>query len=190
MDMDQEIIDEELMLRYRDGDADAFEALYSRHKDPLYRHIRRQCPDPEIAFDLVHDIWLKVIKARRRYRAEARFTTYLYTLARNRMVDYYRAQSAKSRAAPREEEPLEMDELPDEVNDGTDTRAHILDVVEHSLELIQTLPQMQRESVLMYAEGFSMVEIAEITQVPPETARSRVRHALAKIRLGLRDLIR
>ncbi len=83
-----------------------------------------------------------------------------------------------------------MEEPPDEVHDGTDTRAHILDVVEHSLELIQTLPQMQRESVLMYAEGFSMVEIAEITQVPPETARSRVRHALAKIRLGLRDLIR
>ena len=71
--------DESLMLRYADGDAHAFETLYGRHKDALYRFVRRQCGDPDIAFELAHDIWLKLIAARRRYRPTAVFTTYLFT---------------------------------------------------------------------------------------------------------------
>ena len=52
----EELSDESLMLRYADGDARAFETLYERYKDALYRFVRRQCGDPEVAFELAHDI--------------------------------------------------------------------------------------------------------------------------------------
>lgn len=184
----EELTDQALMLRYRDGDADAFEILYTRHKDALYRFVRRQCPVPAIAYDLVHDIWMKVIKARRQYRAEAKFTTYLFSVARHRLTDYYRAQARRIPTVSTEEQPVEVADIPEDRHPGPELRAHILDAVERSLELIQSLPPVQRETVLMYAEGLSMGEIAEITQVPADTARSRVRRALARVRAELREL--
>ena len=85
--------DETLMLRYRDGDADAFAALYARHKGALYRYLLRQCGQPALAEELFQDLWLKLIAARAGYTVQARFTTYLYRLAHNRLIDHYRASS-------------------------------------------------------------------------------------------------
>ena len=58
--MDQDDADETLMLRYRDGDVQAFERLYTRHKAPLYRYLLRQCASAAIAEELFQDIWLKI----------------------------------------------------------------------------------------------------------------------------------
>lgn len=181
----EDLSDESLMLKYGEGDANAFEMLYGRHKDALYRFVRRQCRDREIAYDLAQDIWIKLIKARRRYRPDARFTTYLFTLARNRMTDYYRAQA---RRLPAMADPVDIEDLPDRNDDGPDTQANAHELVERSLALIQALPQDQREAVLLYVEGLRMTEIGEITQVPAETARSRLRRALAKLRRELEGL--
>lgn len=74
--------DETLMLRYRDGNTQAFARLYARHKGPLYRYLLRQCGMPAVAEELFQDIWLKLIAARAGYTVQARFTTYLYRLAR------------------------------------------------------------------------------------------------------------
>jgi RNA polymerase sigma factor (sigma-70 family) len=82
------------MLRYGKGDVQAFEVLYRRYKDALYRFVRRHCRDQEVAADLVQDIWMKVIRARQRYRVRARFRTYLFTLARHCLIDAHRAQRA------------------------------------------------------------------------------------------------
>jgi RNA polymerase sigma-70 factor (ECF subfamily) len=185
----EDLSDEALMLKYGVGDAKAFEILYRRHKDALYRFVRRQCPDPDIAYDLVHDIWIKLIKARRRYRPQARFTTYLFTLARNRLIDYYRSQARIGRATGLETTPVDVEDLPSEAENAPDKLAHIGDVLERSLEQVYGLPQAQREAVLLYVEGLSMAEIAEITQVPLESARSRVRRGLAKLKEGLEGLV-
>jgi RNA polymerase sigma-70 factor (ECF subfamily) len=177
--------DESLMLRYADGDERAFEVLYGRHKDALYRFVRRQCQDPEIAFELAHDIWLKLINARRRYRPRARFTTYLFTVARNRMIDFYRS---RGRNLPATGDPIDVEDLPNPDEDGPDTLADVRALVERSLALVQALPPDQREIVLLYVEGLAMNEIAAITELPAETARGRLRRALASLRRQLRGL--
>src|SRR5688572_28947603 len=82
--------DEELMLAYRDGAAGAFDELYRRHRAPLYRYLLRQCRDAAAAEELFQDVWMNVIRARSSYAVTARFTTYLYRLAHNRLIDHYR----------------------------------------------------------------------------------------------------
>jgi len=182
----EEQSDEALMLEYGNGNIEAFVVLYSRHKDSLHRFVHRQCRDPDIAYDLVQEIWLKLIKARRRYRPEAKFTTYLFAMARNRLIDYYRAQAARLPAAQSAAQPIDPQEIPDP--DEPEMRAHIRDLLERSLERIDGLPQAQREAFLLYAEGLRPVEIAVITEVPAETARSRIRGALTRLRQDLGGL--
>src|SRR6188508_1068538 len=82
--------DTTLMLRYRDGDARAFELLYERHKGPLYRYLQRMCGRREVADDLFQEVWSKVIASRSRYEVRAQFNTFLFRIAHNCAVDYFR----------------------------------------------------------------------------------------------------
>ena len=88
--MGNDYTDEDLMLMYRDGDASAFEILYRRHKGPVYRFILRRCGNTGVAEELFQDVWVKLIQARERYAVSARFTTYLYRIAHNRLIDHFR----------------------------------------------------------------------------------------------------
>ena len=84
------------MAAYRDGnDARAFECLYRRHRGGLYRYLLRQCATAALAEELFQDVWLNVIRAKQAYVAEARFATYLYRVAHNRLVDLYRRYHAQ-----------------------------------------------------------------------------------------------
>src|SRR4051812_30586796 len=82
--------DEELMLAYRDGNAGAFDALYARHRGALFRFVLRGVKARALAEELFQEIWIRVVEARHRYEAKARFTTWLYTIAHNRLVDHWR----------------------------------------------------------------------------------------------------
>ena len=82
--------DSALMLRYRDGDTAAFEVLYRRHNDALYRYLLRLSRQPTTAEDVFQDVWGKIIKARASYRPTAKFTTYLYRVAHNCFIDHVR----------------------------------------------------------------------------------------------------
>src|SRR6188768_4591689 len=87
---DAETSDEQLMMAYRDGDASAFDTLYRRHKGPVYRYMLRQCRDAGVADELFQDVWMNLIRARESYTVQAKFTTYIYKLAHNRLIDHYR----------------------------------------------------------------------------------------------------
>lgn len=175
------------MLAYRDGDARAFEALYARHKAPLYRYLARQCREPAVAEELFQDVWMNLIRARSRYEVQARFTTYLYRLAHNRLIDHYRR--GKSGV------PLSYDDDPDDPlierlagPDAAqpDVQAVRTEEVQRLLALLALLPDAQREAFLLREEaGLSLDEIAAATGVPPETAKSRLRYAVAKLRDGM-----
>ena len=78
------------MLAYRQGDAGAFEALYARHKGPLYRFVLRSVKERALAEELYQEIWMRVIEARGRYAVQAKFTTWLYTVAHHRLTDHWR----------------------------------------------------------------------------------------------------
>jgi RNA polymerase sigma-70 factor (ECF subfamily) len=178
--------DEELMLGYRDGDAGAFDVLYRRHRGGLYRYIVRQCGNAAVADELFQDVWTNLIRARRSYTVSAKFTTYLYRLAHNRVVDYFRAQAASSSVS------LDADDCPalpeswaapqDQPETALDTRQRAARL----LELISGLPAAQREAFLLQQDGgLSVEEVAEATGVSRETAKSRLRYALAALRQGM-----
>ena len=184
MPRDEPARDEDLMLAYRDGAASAFDELYRRHKGPLYRFLSRQCRDAAAAEELFQDVWMNLIRARASYTVTARFTTYLYRLAHNRLIDYYRRRApgallsfddedeALEMPAPRQSEPHVAYEARQDAS--------------RLLELLAALPDAQREAFVLQQEGgLSIEEIAQATGVAPETAKSRLRYAMAKLRLGL-----
>jgi RNA polymerase sigma-70 factor (ECF subfamily) len=187
--MDDAAPDEELMNRYRDGDAHAFEVLYTRHKGPLYRYLLRQCGAAAQAEELFQDVWMKLIRARERYEARAKFTTWLYHLAHNRLIDHYRRAKAGV--------PISYDDDPDEplIEQVADSELREPDneldrrrLGQRLLVQIAILPETQREAFLLREEsGLSLEEIAKVTGVNAETAKSRLRYALAKLRQGLKD---
>jgi RNA polymerase sigma-70 factor (ECF subfamily) len=185
--MDKATSDEALMIRYRDGDASSFEILYERHRGPLYRYFLRQSGIVALAEELFQDVWLKVIQSRDRYEVRAKFTTYLYHLAHNRLIDHYRRQATGL--------PMSYDDDPDDsqieqvANAGIYEPENELDrrrQVQRLLRLLDNLPEAQREVFLLREEGgLSLLEIAEITGVTVEAAKSRLRYAMAKLRQGL-----
>jgi RNA polymerase sigma-70 factor (ECF subfamily) len=186
MPRDQRASDEDLMLSYRDGNAAAFDELYHRHKGPLYRYMLRQCRDAAAAEDLFQDIWANLVRARRTYTVTARFSTYLYRLAHNRVIDHYRRR-VPAALVSFDDEDATLPELAAPVHELPDTRYDVKQQAARLLELLGTLPEAQRETfVLQHEAGMSIEEIAEVTGVEHETAKSRLRYAMAKLRAGMR----
>lgn len=176
--------DEELMQAYGTGDASAFEILYARHRGPLFRFMLRQLREHGTAEELYQDVWQKVILARERYRPEAKFTTWLYQIAHNRLTDHWRAQQHRPQAG---EDAMERaEQTPD-----PETPERQLSAFEERRRLqlaLEELPPDQREAVMLRLEQeLTLEEIAEITGVGRETVKSRLRYALDKLREKLRS---
>jgi RNA polymerase sigma factor (sigma-70 family) len=182
--MRSEASDEELMLRYGKGDAGAFEALYRRHRLPLYRFLLRQVGNAESAEELFQDLWMRVVNSRGRYEVRAKFTSWVYAIAHNRLMDFYRANGRASFLSHEESESV-LEDLPaGEI--AADLRLDRKRAVERLLAALGELPDAQREAFLLQQESeLSIEEIAAATGVGPETAKSRLRYAVAKLRASL-----
>ena len=175
------------MERYRDGDAGAFDMLYGRHKGGLFRYMLRQCGSRSVAEELFQEVWMNLIRARANYAAHAKFTTYLYHLAHNRLIDHYRAQSGRARVSFGEDCP-EFYNFPASARDDPALSADHREQARRLLQLIEVLPEAQREAFLLQQESdMSVEEIARATGVSRETAKSRLRYAIAKLREGMRE---
>lgn len=180
------IPDEELMLRYRDGDARAFETLYSRHKGPLYRYFLRLARPAAVAEELFQDVWTNLIRARERYEVRAKFSTWLYRLAHNRLVDHYRRGAAAVPLVDDDPDDPLVEQVADDEMHEPDSEFERRRLAQRLVELLGTLPEVQREAFLLREEsGLSLEEIAAVTGVNAETAKSRLRYALAKLRRDL-----
>lgn len=178
--------DEELMSAYGAGDAAAFDVLYARHRGGVFRYLRRHTGNAAIAEELYQDVWMKLIDARGRYEPQAKFTTWLYTIAHNRLVDHFRGAGRGTfvTADDPEDDPLDdvpaADPPPEDVLGRKQTAARLL-------AALDALPAAQREAFVLQQEGeLSVEEIAQVTGVTRETAKSRLRYALAKLRATLR----
>jgi RNA polymerase sigma-70 factor (ECF subfamily) len=183
-----ELLDEDarLMMRYRDGDPDAFLALYARHKGPLYRYLLRQVRNAGAAADLFQEVWSRLVATRSRYEARAKFATYLFHIAHNCTIDFFRrdlkmrhtARSDDADSASAEPEVPEY-QRPDRV-------AEFLEQQSALLAALGALPQEQREAFLLHEEtGLTIEEIARVTDVGLETAKSRLRYAIRKLKKSL-----
>lgn len=173
------------MLRYRNGEVRAFELLYERHKGPLFRFMLRQCGQRAVAEELFQDVWTNLIRSRGSYRVRAKFTTLLYRMARNRLIDYRRSASANPghdyAAAVESRETAATDP-------GPQNRLETERTGERLRALIASLPADQRDAFLLREEGgLRLEQIADVTGVGTETVKSRLRYAVAKLKQALSE---
>ncbi len=186
--------DETLMLAYARGDAIAFERLYRRHKGPTYRYLLRHTAQPAVADELHQDVWLKVVRVRERYARDARFTTWLYTLARNRLIDHWRSQRGLHVTSLEDEAISErmLDELAAETGGGGNDPLALtinMQLAQRLQAAVAGLPGAQRDAFLLHVEaGLALDEIARVAAAPVETIKSRLRYAYGKLRGALEDL--
>jgi RNA polymerase sigma-70 factor (ECF subfamily) len=179
--------DEDLMLRFSGGDAAAFDALYARHRGGVFRYLLRQCRSQAAAEELFQDIWMNLVQARTRYRVEAKFSTYLYTLAHNRLMDHFRRGKGVELVSLDQDEGDAL-EIPSSPAAQPERAAQSRQQARLLLELVAALPAAQREVFLMYEEGgLSLEQIAAATGANREAVKSRLRYALAKLRDGMKD---
>jgi RNA polymerase sigma-70 factor (ECF subfamily) len=182
----EEQSDEDLMLGYQQGDTAAFEVLYGRHKGGVFRYLLAKCHQQEIAEELFQDVWMKLIAARDRYEVRAKFTTYLYQLAHNHFIDYYRKTRTDVFQQKDCDEDVEQMAVDGQIQ--ADEQLEIQRQTERLSELVDNLPDEQREAFMLREEaGLTVAEIAEVTGVNAEAAKSRLRYAVKKLRAGLRE---
>jgi RNA polymerase sigma-70 factor, ECF subfamily len=186
--MDMGVIDDSaLMLRYRDGDMRAFEVLYARHKGPLYRYLQRLCRNAEVANDLFQEVWGKVIASRERYEVRAQFNTFLFRIARNCAIDYFRRTGRVPASKLADVDDLE-EILPGSEADRPDAQLSEMQVNVAFKQALDALPAEQRDVFVLYEEsGLSLEEIGKVTGVAMETAKSRLRYAVTKLRAALKQ---
>jgi RNA polymerase sigma-70 factor, ECF subfamily len=170
-----------LMLAYAQGDVAAFEELYAHYRAPMYRFFVRQCGTRARAEELYQELWMRVIQHRDTYQHNARFSTWLYRIAHNLLVDQHR----------RHEPGGDDDEL-DELEAAVDADPAQQYVAHESLSrfklLLEALPDEQRRVFLLKEEaGLSLEEIAQVTGAGFESVKSRLRYAVMKLRQALTD---
>jgi len=188
-----EMSDEALMLAYREGDAAAFEALYRRWRGRLYRYLLRQCGNAAQADELFQAIWLKIVGARRGYEVAAKFSTWLFRIAHNRLIDHYRTQgrAALVSLVSYDDDPADADRvagLPAAASSQPEAIIERKALAHELVRHIEALPAAQRETFLLSEEGeLTLEEIAAATGVNRETAKSRLRYAVNKLRAALRE---
>lgn len=177
--------DGELMLRYAAGEAQAFDALYERHRASLWRFVCRTLRDETVAADVFQETWSRVIAHRGSYEPRAKFSTWIYRIAHNCCVDHWRRSGRR-----RLREVGDAGELLDSIADEAAASPESVVDDERSAaalrEALTRLPEPQREAFLLYAEaGLDVAAIASVTGVGAETAKSRLRYAVAKLKRAL-----
>jgi RNA polymerase sigma-70 factor (ECF subfamily) len=187
--------DEQLMQAYREGNPRAFELLLARHERKVWNFLRRSVGDATLAEDLLQEVFLRVIRAQAEWKGEAKFTTWVYAIARNLCIDHARRavhRDARSLDAPTRKDDEASETLHDRIaDDGRDAEGLSSDAqVRARVEAaVASLPPDQRE-VFLLRETMDMpfAEIAAVVGAPEPTVKSRMRYALERLREALDDL--
>jgi RNA polymerase sigma-70 factor, ECF subfamily len=186
--MKTEVNDEQLMLQYAKGDAQAFEQLYQRHKGGLYRYCLRLLGNTAKAEECFQEVWMKLINSRVNYQPRALFTTYLYRIAHNHVIDIVRKEKKFKLE-------VELDESSDYQVNGDSNEGIADQIIAENRQLalreqIESLPFEQKNTLLLKLDaGLSLEEIADIQNCGRETVKSRLRYANARLKELLGELI-
>ncbi len=173
--------DESLYRDYMAGDAAAFDILYRRYREPLYRFLLRSGLSEAVTEDVYQDIWLRVIHRRDVFRGGS-FRSWIYRVARNLRIDYLRRATVRA-----------VDKLTDDTGQApnrTEVEAADLECVELLKRGVAGLAADQRDAFLLKEEaGLALAQIAEVMAVGRETVKSRLRYAMNKLRELLEDCL-
>lgn len=193
---DDDLSDEELLRRFNEGDADAFEVLVRRYERPLYNFILRSVRRRERADELLQDVFLKVVQRSGDFKGNSKLSTWLYTIARNLCIDHSRKmvfRRHKSLDAPgrsggdSDEGPTLLERT---AADGptADRAAIAQDLQRRIAEAVEELPEEQREVFLLrQVQGMAFKDIADVVGVPENTIKSRMRYALERLQRALAE---
>jgi RNA polymerase sigma-70 factor (ECF subfamily) len=176
--------DPDLLLAYRDGDADAFQALVAHYQDRMVQFFYRLCWDRDRAEDLCQDLFLKLMQGCRRYRPEGKLSTFVYRVATNLWIDHYRSQRPHRRLFSLDQATLDMPVLevaghePDPSAKASDDeeRARLRCAME-SL----TAPHRIVFELAVYQER-PYAEIGQLLDIPVGTVKSRMHNAVAALK--------
>ena len=170
-----------LMLAYAQGDVAAFEELYAHYRAPMFRFFARQCGNRAKAEELYQELWMRVIQHRASYRHDARFSTWLYRIAHNLLVDQHRRREPDGGDD-------ELDHVEAEIDADPAQQYIAHEGLSRFMRLLDNLPDEQRQVFLLKEEaGLSLEEIAQVTGAGFESVKSRLRYAVMKLRRALTD---
>jgi RNA polymerase sigma-70 factor, ECF subfamily len=186
--------DLELMRRFQAGDVDAFTELYEHHLRGLLNFFFRLCWDRSLAEDFAQEVLLRIYKSASKWEPNAKFSTYLYRVARNYWIDHCRLLSTQNKGVSLQTEvggehsnDRLVDRLPDDIRPPEDDmdRRELYGAIMGALE---QLPEEQRMVfILSEIEELRYQEIAEIMEVPLGTVKSRMHTAVGKLQELLGD---
>lgn len=190
-----EATDEVLMVSYQRGDREAFAELVRRYETPIYNFSLRQLRSREAAEEITQDVFLRVVRRASQFKHEARFSTWLYTIARNLTIDELRKR--RHRRHPSLDQPSSMSPgappLLDSVEDISPTgnaerSAAASQVAERIVEAVEALPEEQREVFLLREiANLPFADIAQVTGAGENTVKSRMRYALERLQQALSE---
>jgi RNA polymerase sigma-70 factor (ECF subfamily) len=173
--------DAELVRRWRQGEAAAFEALVRRWQQPVARFLTRLLGRTELVQDLCQEVFLRVYLAGPRYRESGTFSTWLYRIALNAARD-------AGRRRRHEPQPL-RDQEPEAESALADVLCERRELAQAVAGAVAELPPPLREAlVLRHYEGMSFEQMARLLRVPASTLKSRFATALGRLRVRLRQL--
>jgi RNA polymerase sigma-70 factor, ECF subfamily len=188
-----ELSDEVLMRRFQAGDRSAFTFLVRRHLSSIYNFIARHTSE-SVAEDLTQEVFLRVVQRARDFKHEAKLTTWMFSIARNLSIDHLRKMSLRKHPSLDDTGPSNSGvALRDRIADlhpstSGERMAASGELGERIAAALQTLPPEQREVFLLREiTHMPFQEIAEITGVPENTVKSRMRYALERLQSALKD---
>lgn len=186
--------DEELLERFRNGDRRAFDTLMKRHEVGLFNFILRSVRDRATAEELLQDTWMRVLSGLKDFQRASKFSTWVYTVARNLCID--QARKAVLRRHPSldqrsqslaDDGPTLGEGLADD-RPGADRSAIRKELQRKLVQAIQALPDEQREVFMLREYGaLAFKEIAAIVGAPENTVKSRMRYALERLQSALAE---
>ena len=190
--------DEMLMVRYQRGERKAFAELVRRHNRPIYNFVLRQLRVPTLAEDVTQDVFMRLVQNAAEFKHEARFLTWLYTIARNLCIDQLRKLSHRRHASldqPSAEQAAgagakTLGESISDPNPNTSAEHNALSSEVRSciVRAVDSLPDDQREVFLLReVASLPFRDIAEITGVGENTVKSRMRYALERLKEALSE---
>ncbi len=181
------------MAAYQKGDVAAFAELARRHEKRLWNFVRRFVTDPATAEDLLQEVFLRVVRGAAEWEASAKFSTWLYTIARNLCTDnarrgvFRKADSLDQTPRPDRDDsgPHRIDKIAGSDPDA-EKAAMNREIADRVDRAVAELPVEQREVFLMReAMEMSFAEIATATKTSEPTVKSRMRYALERLRTAL-----
>lgn len=183
--------DEELVTMFQSGNAMAFEKLFDKYKAPIYIFLMRQCGNKDVASDLTQDVFTKLIRKANTFKHESKFSTWIYTIARNTAMDHARKSKHRKHSSldtsPTSDGPALIEKIGDH-GPTPERRSNAKELQNALAQAIENLPEDQKEVfILREYHGMPFGDISTVVNAKVGTVKSRMRYALEFLRRELQQ---